>query len=227
MLPNGRAPSFSRYPGILHPLNLQSGFAKIDSCGAEDAPVDSPIAGDGPRVLTGLEDEARSEVSPVARFVREHASLEDRIWFALDYSAPDCCVRHGDDRLREIEVTVAQGSERFNVMTELNQTGIGRGFLGLSDDAPMENFVRKMDQPREAYTEDEIGRMIIRAVAICARNKSKFRGDTLLIEAPLQTLPTDRWGKFTAALSEEVKELAFPEVYVTGRGSDGDICLRI
>ena len=26
----------------------------------------------------------RDEVSPVARFVREHAASEDRIWFALD-----------------------------------------------------------------------------------------------------------------------------------------------
>ncbi len=179
------------------------------------------------RLARGRVKRLSDEVSPVARFVRKHAAPEDRIWFALDYTAPDCCVRHGDDRLREIEVTVAQGNERFNVVTELNQTGIGRGFLGLSDDAPTEHFVRKMAQQREAYTEDEIGRMIIRAVAICARKKSKSRGDTLLIEAPLQTLPADRWGKFTAALSEEVKELAFSEVYVTGSGSDGDICLRI
>ena len=169
----------------------------------------------------------RDEVSPVARFVREHAAPEDRIWFALDDTAPDCCVRHEADRLREIEVTVAQARERLNVMTELNQTGTGRGFLGLSDDAPTEDFVRKMDQPRVAYSTEEIGRSIICAVAICARNKSKFQGDTLLIEAPLETLPADRWGNFRAPLAEKVKDLAFSEVYVTGRSGDCGICLRI
>ena len=179
------------------------------------------------RLARGRVKKLRDEVSPVARFVREHAASEDRIWFALDDTAPDCCVKHGGDRLREIEVTVAQARERFNVMTELNQTGTGRGHLGLSDDAPKEDFDRKMDQPRVAYSTEELGRSIIYAVAICARKKRRFRGDTLLIEAPLETLPADRWSNFRAPLAEKVKELAFPEVYVTGRNGDRDICLRI
>ncbi len=133
------------------------------------------------RLAWGTVKKLRDEVSPVARFVREHAAPEDRIWFALDDTTPDCCVTHEGGRVREIEVTVAQARERLNVMTELNQTGTGRGFLGLSDDAPTEDFVRKMDQPRIAHSTEEIGRSIICAVAICARMKSKFRGDTLLI----------------------------------------------
>lgn len=169
----------------------------------------------------------RDEVSPIARFVREHAAPEDRIWFALDDTAPDCCVKHGGDHVREIEVTVAQAKERFNVMAELNQTGTGRGFLGLSDDAPKEDFDRRMDQPRVAYSTEEIGQSIICAVTICARKKSKFRGDTLLIEAPLEMLPTDRWGDFREHLAQKVKELAFSEVYVTCRSHGRDICLRI
>ncbi len=179
------------------------------------------------RLARGRPKKLCDEVSPVARFVREHAASEDRIWFALDDTAPDCCLKHGGDRLREIEVTVAQGRERFNVMTELNQTGTGRGVLGLSDDAPTEDFDRKMDQPRVAYSTEEIGRSIICAVAICARKKTRFRGDTLLIEAPLETLPADQWGNFQAPLAEKAQELSFPEVYVTGRIGYRDICLRI
>ncbi len=144
------------------------------------------------RLGSGRVKKLRDEVSPVARFVSKYAAPEDRIWFALDDTAPDCCVRHGSGRLREIEVTVAQARERLNVMTELNQTGTGRGFFGLSDDAPTEDFVRRRAQPRVAYSAEEIGRSIICAVAICAHKKSKFRGDTLLIEAPLETLPADR-----------------------------------
>ena len=178
------------------------------------------------RLARGKVKKLRDEVCPVARFVKKHAALEDRIWFTLDNNAPDCRVKHGGDRLRGIEVTVAQGKERFTVMTELNQTGTGRGFIGLSDDAPKEDFDGKKDQPRAAFSTEEIGQSIIRAVAICARKKSKFRGDTLLTEAPLETLPADRWGNFRADLAQQVKELAFAEVYLTGR-SDRDICLRI
>lgn len=153
--------------------------------------------------------------------------MEDQIWFALDDSAPDCCVKHGGDRLREIEVTVAQARERLNVMTELNRTGTGRGYLGLLDDAATEDFVSGMAQPREMFSTEDVGRSIICAVAICARNKSKSRGDTLLIEAPLDTLARDRWGDLRVPLAAKVKELAFPEVYVTGRSDNRDICLRL
>ena len=179
------------------------------------------------RLARGRVKKLRDEVSPVARFVREHAAPEDRIWFALDDTAPDCCVRHEGDRLREIEVSVVQARERLNVMTELNQTGTGRGFLGLLDDAPTEHFVKRMAQPSKGYLEEEIVRIIICAVAICARKKRRSRGDILLIEAPLETLPADRWGNIRAPLAEKAKELAFPEVYVTGYSSDRDICLRI
>ncbi len=179
------------------------------------------------RLGRGRVKKLRDEVSPVTRFVRKHAAPEDLICFALDDTAPDCIVKHGDDRQREVEVTVAQARERLNVMTELNQTGTGRGYLGLSDDAPTEDFVRRMDQPRVAHSTEEIGRSIICAVAICARKKSKSRGNTLLIEAPLETLPADRWGNFRAPLAEKVKDLALLEVYVTGRSGNRDICLRI
>ncbi len=179
------------------------------------------------RLARGTVKKLCDEVSPVARFVRMYAAPKDRICFALDDTAPDCFVKHGDDRLREIEVTVAQARERLNVMTELNQTGTGRAYLGLSDDAPTEDFVRRMDQPRVAHSTEEIGRSIICAVAICARKKSNSPGDTLLIEAPLETLPADRWSYFRAPLAEKVKDLAFSEVYVTGRSGDRDICLRI
>ena len=90
-----------------------------------------------------------------------------------------------------------------------------------------EQSSRRVPQPRVAYSTEEIGRSIFCAVAICARKKSKSPGDTLLIEAPLETLPADRWGIFKAPLAETVRDLAFHEVHVTGRSSDRDICLRI
>ena len=105
--------------------------------------------------------------------------------------------------------------------------GAGRGFLGLSDDAPTEDFKRKMAEPRVAYSAEEIGHSIIRAVANCVQNKSKSHGDILLIEAPLESLPADRWNDFSACLAEQAKESTYPAVYVTGRSDGRDTCLRI
>ena len=178
------------------------------------------------RLGSGRVKKLRDEVSPVARFVRKFAAPADRISFALDDKTPDCFVTHGGSRRRKIEVTVAQGRERFNVMRELNQTGTGRGFLGLSDDAPTDHFKERMNQPRTAYSAEEIGRTLIFALAICARKKSKFTGDTLLIDAPLETLPPNRWDDFWEPLANEVEKLTFDEVYVTGR-SNQEICRRI
>ncbi len=178
------------------------------------------------RLARGRTKKLSDEVVPVVRFVRMNASSEDRISFALDNTSPDCLVRHEDGRLREIEITVIQARERFNVMAELNTTGTGRGFIGLSDDAPTEEFNAKMDQPSVGYSTDEVSQSIIRGVALAARRKRNHQGHTLLIEAPLQTLAAERWDEFRAQLAEKVKELAFSEIYVTGR-SKRDICLRI
>jgi hypothetical protein len=153
------------------------------------------------RLASGRVKKLRDEVTPVARFVRKFAAPTDRISFALSDKTPDCCVMHEGSPSREIEVTVAQARERLNVMTELNQTGTGRGFLGLPDDAPTAHFEKLMNQPRTAYSTEEIGRAIICAVALCARKKSKFTGDTLLIEAPLETLPAYRWDDFWESLA--------------------------
>lgn len=180
------------------------------------------------RLARGKMKKLRDEVTPVARFVRQCAAPEDQIWFAIDdKTAPDCCVRHVGGRLREIEVTVAQARERLNVMTELNERGTGRGHLGLSDNAPTEEFVRRMEEPRIAHTTEDIARTMICSVAISAHKKRKSPGDTLLIEAPLETLPAERWRNFRPPLAEKVKELAFGEVYVTGRTHGCDVCLRI
>ncbi len=56
------------------------------------------------RLGRGRVKKLRDEVSPVARFVKVHAAPKDRICFALDDTAPDCFVKHGGDRLREIEL---------------------------------------------------------------------------------------------------------------------------
>ena len=154
-------------------------------------------------------------------------SARNRIRFALDDTAPDCFVEHENGHVREIEVTVAQAKERHHVMTELNDTGKARGYIGLSDDAQHASFNEVMNRDPTSPTQEEIGGSIVRAAKICARRKGTFRGDTLLIEAPLETMPADCWESFRDELGKQVKGMEFSEVYVTGRSGDCNICLRI
>jgi hypothetical protein len=115
----------------------------------------------------------RDEVAPVESFLREHADAADRVRFPLNSSVPDCNVWHREPVLhRTIEVTVAQARERLNKMTELNNTGWGRGFIGITDDRPKSEFVEKMASPREAYSTDQVRDTTVTALGLRAANKA-------------------------------------------------------
>ncbi len=186
------------------------------------------------RLAKGRVKKLRDEIAPVARFVRAHTKPEDRIRFALDDTHPDCTLCHQDGRRRKVEVTVAQAKERFRLMTELNEKGTARGFLGITDDSAWQDFEDRMGCERKAYSTEEVLCCIQSAIELCAQNKLRYGGDTLLIEAPMVTLPVDRWSQLPErfADNEQLKALLFSEVYVTGSSSDGsgcakDICLKI
>lgn len=179
------------------------------------------------RLARGRVKKLCDEVTPVARFVRMHSKTEDWISFALDDQYPDCLLCHKDGSKREIEVTIALARERFHLMKELNETGIGRGFIGIPDNAPSEQFNLAMTRDRRAYSTVEVIDSIEHAIDLCAQNKLRYRGNTLIIEADLLTLPSTRWLESLARFSKKVSALNFAEVHLTGFGNDGDICLRL
>ena len=167
------------------------------------------------------------EVTPVARFVRECAKPEDWVSFTMDSQYPDCVVCHQDGRKRELEVTMAQARERFHLMSDLNETGTSRGFIGLTDNTPTQHFKDAMGSERQAYSTDEVISCIQHAIQLRVRKKKKYKGNTLLIEADLLILPSARWDEFRTRFTKEAKVLNFCEVYLTGRGDSGDIILKI
>lgn len=173
----------------------------------------------------------RDEVSPVVHFVRNNAAPVDWIRFALDDTFPDCRLRDQDGRERGVEVTIAQARERLNVMTESYRAETGRGVLGLSDDAPTRDFKEAMGQDRQMFSTDQVVDTINCAIGICARRKRNHQGDTLLIEVVPDMLifSNNRWDEFRTlfAGNQKLKALEFSEVYLTGCGDGGDICLRI
>jgi hypothetical protein len=148
----------------------------------------------------------------------------------LDSSVPDCNVWHRNPaRHRTIEITIVQGLERLYLMTELNETGHGRGFLGLTDDQSKVEFLSAMNNDRRMYSTEEAQTTMLHAISLCVRKKVHSSGDTLLIEAPLHWLQRTRWLQIQSLLMQLVEELSFTEVYLIGsRDDDGDhSCLQL
>ncbi len=96
------------------------------------------------------------EITPVARFSAKWAGPQDLLRFNLDEKYPDCILTRPSGEVWEIEVTVAQARERHALMTELNKTGFGRGFIGVTDDQPKERFKDAMALESTAYSDVEI-----------------------------------------------------------------------
>lgn len=159
----------------------------------------------------------RDEVSPVARFVREHAQSGDTITFNLNDEYPDCTVVPQDGRKQGIEVTVARGFARYREMTKLNNCGESRPLIGLQDDAPKADKNAATNKEPEMYSTDDAINTVIEAVENSAEKKSKHKGDTLLIVLEdMNLLPEGRidWSTLFAN-NTTVTNLEFSKVYVT------------
>jgi hypothetical protein len=181
------------------------------------------------RLGKGRTKRLRDEVTPVATLIRHHAAPEDRIQFPLNSGVPDCNVWHANPaRHRTVETTVIQARSRLNVMTELNNTGWGRGFLGVTDDAPTRDFEKAMNQEREAYSTEQVQTTTLHELALCAANKAHSQAHTLVIDVgtSMEALASSRWFAMRTALAEPVKNLSFSEIYLVGR-SDEDLCLKL
>jgi len=160
----------------------------------------------------------RDEVQPVAHFVAHHAEPSDFVQFPLDTGPIDCTIRHGVDRVRLVQITVAQAKERFNIMRLLNRIGQSWRFLGVADNEGKDAFEAAMKRGQAMYSTGEAHAIIVRAIGICLQRKQDSRGaDTLLIDAPLEYLPAERWQVVLPQLSGLAKGSSFTDVFVTSR----------
>jgi hypothetical protein len=127
-------------------------------------------------------------------------------------------VARGPHKRLGIEVTIAKGTERFYLARELVDKGIGRGFVGLSDDASRASFKSAMSKDRVMYTSDQALLAVKRGVLRCLsqKNERKFSGFLLLIQAHLLPLPQERWETIRNDLCAAAAGSPFAEVYVIG-----------
>jgi hypothetical protein len=175
------------------------------------------------RLSRGRWKKLADEILPISRFLRFRGMMVGRIRFPLNNNPPDCWLwpDDGSDRIG-IEVTIAQGTERFHLATELVEKGQGRGFIGLPDDAPRIAFERAMSTDRVMYTPDQALSAVRRGILRCLtrKNKVRFANFVLVIQAHLLSLPGDRWEAIRGHLSAAAAVLPFSKIYVIGDANE-------
>jgi len=163
------------------------------------------------------------EVTPVSRFLRFYGVESGRIRFPLDDHAPDAWLwpGNGNDPVR-IEVTIAQGTERFHLANELVNICQGRGFIGIPDDASPIAFDCAMSRARVMYSTNQVLSAIRGGILRCLsrKDKPKFARFILVIQAPLLSVPRERWEAIRGELCEAAAALRFAEVHVINNADE-------
>ena len=98
-------------------------------------------------------------------------------------------------------------------------TGLGRGFIGVQDNASKADFDRKMSGSRVMYSPEHALEATKNGILSCLKKKNKSKYENvhfLLIKADLSTLPKERWSAIRDELVSDAAELPFKEVHVIG-----------
>ena len=170
------------------------------------------------------------EIVPVSQFLAFRGIESGRIRFPLDNDPPDCWLwRNGNEVRTAIEVTIAQGRERRHLMNELNDKGMGRGFIGVPDDADEEEFAQRMKEERTAYSTEEALSAIQHGVALCLsrKNRQKYKDFILIIYVPLRPMPFERWNAMVPCLRNIASNLPFEEVCIVGESERDQELIQI
>lgn len=181
------------------------------------------------RAKRGAVKKLRDEVVPVlhhTKFVKAKGDIR----FELNSEVPDCWLRDNPDALPQgLEITVAQSREQHLLGLEMNEKGIGRGFLGLRDDAPAKAFKERLARQRVMYSSEATLKVIGNGIKYCLGKKDypKYAGHDLLIEAPLHILPKERWSRIEDDLRLAASTLPFREIHVIGDHDTAPFGFRI
>lgn len=186
---------------------------------------------DDRRISKGRWKQIEDEVLPVERFLSYRGIHAGRVRFPLNNDPPDCFFwPQSSSEPRSIEVTVARGNERFHLMTELNDTGWGRGFINLPDDSSRQDFKMAVQQRREAYSTEDVLKLtkasILDRMERKAR-KERLEGCDLLIQAPLSHLPSDRWTEIEPELRSAAAPNSLRNIFVIADKDVAPYCICI
>jgi hypothetical protein len=169
------------------------------------------------RAKRGTAKKLRDEVVPVLHHV-QFIKAQGEIRFELNNEVPDCWLRDDPAAVpRGLEVTVAQSREQQRLGQRMNETrGMVPGHLGLPDDAPEALYEHRLARGRVTYSTEGALRAVSDGIKTCLRKKGhpKYAGHDLLIEAPLLSLPKERWSRIEDDLRINARALPFREIHV-------------
>jgi hypothetical protein len=181
------------------------------------------------RAKRGHSKKLRDEVVPALRYIK-FVKAKGEIKFELGDGVPDCWLRDNPSADPQgIEVTVAQSREQYHLGKELNEKGEGRGFLGLSDNDSSQAFATRLESPRTMYSTETALKVIGDGIKLCLVKKQevKYAGFDLLIEAPLRSLPRERWKRILGELRAAANATHFREIHVIGNQHSEPFGFRI
>jgi hypothetical protein len=176
------------------------------------------------RLRRGRLKKVCDEIIPVMRLARFLGESHGHVLFPLDSKVPDCFwQRSNEGSAVGVEVTISQGHARHILGTELVTAPRGsavRGYLGLQDDAGKRTTEAAKRSSRAMHSTPQALTSVGDGVRRCLRQKDheKYRGMILVVEAPLESLPAQRWHALQPALREEARRLPFHSVFVLGNG---------
>jgi hypothetical protein len=181
------------------------------------------------RAKRGRLKKIRDEVVPVLHHIKFVKAKGD-IRFELNSGVPDCWLREAPTATPQgLEITVAQSREQHLLGKELNEKKFGRGYLGLPDDAPVKTFKERLARPRVMYSTEDALKVIGNGIKSCLTKKSdpRYAGHDLLVEAPLRSLPKERWSLIADDLRSAASVMPFREIHVIGNHDTEPFGFRI
>lgn len=183
-----------------------------DHFGQERLPQDLQAYREGKRPWKKLVD----EVVPVAEFLIR-SGVTGVVRFPLDNQPPDAWFRKTEDESWEsIEVTRALARAKFDIARDLREQPMGRGFLGLADDAKSAEYDSARKTGRITASASGVRRDIEAAIKVRIEEKvdPKYAGHTLLVAAPLGSGGRHDWNPMRLRLTETARRTAFRRVVI-------------
>ncbi|WP_377829260.1 hypothetical protein ACFKHW_03985 [Bradyrhizobium lupini] len=171
------------------------------------------------RAKRGAVKKLRDEVVPVLHHLK-FAKARGEIRFELNSDVPDCWLRGASGAVPQgLEITVAQSREQQRLGQLMNQTkGMVPGYLGLADDDPEALYRERLARGRIMHSTEGALTVIGNGIKSCLRKKnhSKYTGHDLLIEAPLLSVPNERWIRIEDDLRTAASAMPFRKIHVIG-----------
>jgi hypothetical protein len=182
------------------------------------------------RLAKGRWKKLNDEIGPVRTFLTSGGYTEGRVRFPLDDKVPDCWLWiNGASEPIGVEVTLAQGTERYHLMKELVKSGEAPGFIGLPDSTHPAVFNYAITRGRVMYSSDQAIKSTKTGILTRFKDKDKitYTGMILIVQAPLGSISEDRWTPMFDELKGPAAELPFSEVYVVGNRDTGPQSVRL